>query len=613
MLHTPTSLPPIDHALFYIRHNLRVIPLHSIGSDGRCTCDQETCSSAGKHPRTKDGVKSATTEYPQIKEWWSRYPQANIGIATGEGLLVIDIDPRHGGSLEALHARVSLPETAMVRTGSGGWHLYYSYKQGLMLPNSGGKLAEGIDTRGHHGYVVAPPSLHASGTRYTWEHKRAIAPAPPALLDLLLTPKGSANSSRSADDRPSALYIPASRVEMVSASPANAGTLIIPEGKRNTRLLSVAGSYRRQGAGEEGMLLVLRAYNQAFCQPPLPDEEVIKIVRSAASWQEGRGEDATGLDDLVALVTIMNREMPEPQWAIPGLLREGVTLLAGKPKKGKSWLGLGLGLAVSAGQPALGTLPTRMGHVLYLGLEDTERRLKDRATILLQGRPIPYEFTWGGWWRPLQHGGLDDLELWLSMTDNARLIIIDTLAKVRSQQSNGSVYAEDYAIITPLKELAERYHVAIVLVHHLRKSSASDPMDEISGTTGLTGATDCNMVLQRVRFEPTAILHITGRDVDEQQLTLKFDEKTAAWTISTVDPRSLSPERQAILDVLLEQGAPMSADAIAAVVKGGIPDKSDIEKTRRLLSRMHKSQQIRLSGRGMYIADPEMEMIDDEE
>jgi len=183
------------------------------------------------------------------------------------------------------------------------------------------------------------------------------------------------------------------------------------------------------------------------------------------------------------------------------------------------------------------------------------------------------------------------------MKAETRLIIIDTLARVRPLSAGGgSVYAEDYAIITPLKQLAEAHHLSILLVHHLRKNGASDPMDEISGSTGLTGATDCNMVLQRERGQREATLHITGRDVEEQTLHLTFDEDCAHWTLlanQSATPK-LSPDRQAILDLLEKMDRPMSPSEVSAVLA------MDYEKVRKMLFFMKKAGDISTEGRGLY-------------
>ena len=636
----PTML---DFAAGYARRGLRVLPLHSFYPSGCCTCGQAQCSSPGKHPRTKDGAISASCDLDQVQLWWDRYPQANVGIATGGGLLVVDIDPRHGGSLEVIERLVELPEkTPLVRTGGGGWHLYFLHDRELIVPNSSGRLAEGIDIRGHHGYVVAPASLHASGRHYLWRVFGDIPRAPERLLDLALTSRKQSSSHAVILPRPGLPSVGAiprgcpaptdpTQDAPVGAIPrgclpptdptqdASVGAglapalpppivLIIPEGKRNTRLLSVAGDYRRQGASEEGLLLMLRAYNQAFCRPPLPDEEVIKIVRSVAKYPSGATVRRSGAEDALDAQQILARTSVEPQWAIPGLLAEGVTLLGGKPKMGKSWLALHLALAVALGENALSSMPTRQGYVFYLGLEDTERRMKDRLAKLLQGREAPENLLWTGSWHPLMHGGLDDLDAWVASKPNPRLVIIDTLARVRSPGS-GNIYADDYALITPLKQLAEQHHISILVIHHLRKggNGGTDPMDEISGSTGLTGATDCNMVLQRARNEMTAQLFVTGRDVEEQQLTLTFDEQTALWSLEKDAGPNLSSTERTILDLLRERGEAMSPLEIAITLG------KERASVRKALFRLKEKGLIIASSRGLYLLSGQSAMLWEED
>lgn len=332
------------------------------------------------------------------------------------------------------------------------------------------------------------------------------------------------------------------------------------------------------------------------CSPPLPDEEVIKIVQSVAKYPSGAVIRPSGAEVALDARQIMARETAEPLWAIPGLLAEGVTLLGGKPKMGKSFLGLQLSIAVAFGENALGCLPTRQGYVFYLGLEDTERRMKDRLALLLQGREAPENLLWTGSWNPLMHGGLDDLDAWVASKPNPRLVIIDTLARVRSPGS-GNIYADDYALITPLKQLAEQHHICVLVIHHLRKGGvgSSDPMDEISGSTGLTGATDCNMVLQRVRGEMSATLFVSGRDVDEQQLTLTFNEETVMWALDKEAGPRLSSTAQAILDLLRKRGEPMSPLTIAQEL--GL-DRVHVRKT--LVSLKEKGL-VYTTGHGLYL------------
>ncbi len=585
----------LDFALYYVNKGLRVLPLHSVRSPDGCTCGQANCSSVAKHPITRNGVKDASCDAVQIREWWRLYPDANIGIATGEGLLVIDIDPRHGGSLEALQAVVALPATATVQTGSGGLHLYFQYDKKLALRNTAGKLAPGIDTRADNGYVVAAPSRHANGNRYSWKDRRpGYVQAPDALLKLLVE-----KPARQVVFKPVSMSVLLADNAAQPAQPAQPSrSPFVSEGRRNSTLVSLAGSLRNLGANEEALFIVLQAMNQACCRPPLSEAEVRQICTSAGRWEPGaESTRPSGLDGLKDAFTLLQQELPEPQWAVPGLLPEGVTLLAGKPKMGKSWLALNLAVAITQGSPALGRLPTQQGQVLYLGLEDHERRIADRLRKVLQDEPAPVDLCWGGYWTPLTDGGLQDLETYMTAVPATRLIIIDTLARVRPPTaSGGSIYSEDYAIITPLKQFAEAHHLSVLLIHHLRKNGASDPMDEISGSTGLTGATDCNMVLQRERGQREATLHITGRDVEEQTLHLTFDEDCATWSLlanPTATPK-LSPDRQAILDLLESMDRPMSPSEISAMLS------MDYEKVRKKLFLMNKAELIYSTGRGLY-------------
>lgn len=147
----------------------------------------------GKVPLTRHGLKDATTDRDQVERWWRRAPQANIGVATGppSGLLVVDLDGEEGlGSWARLEARHGVTLTLEAATGGGGVHLVYGYPAGVGLGNSAGRLGGGVDTRGRGGYIIAPPSVHPSGRRYTWTVRGAASPAPaPGWLVDLLRPR----------------------------------------------------------------------------------------------------------------------------------------------------------------------------------------------------------------------------------------------------------------------------------------------------------------------------------------------------------------------------------------------------------------------------------------
>ena len=180
----------IIEALSYRELGWPVFPLHT-PQEGGCNCGRLTCRSIGKHPRTRQGVKDASLDSDRIQDWWDRWPEANIGLDVGgAGLIVIDIDPPHGGQIEDLPLQPRERETVTVRTGSGGWHLYYRTPPDIDVSNSGVLLPVGIDVRSDGGYVVAPDSIHPSGERYEWlpgksPWERTVLPLPDALRPLL--------------------------------------------------------------------------------------------------------------------------------------------------------------------------------------------------------------------------------------------------------------------------------------------------------------------------------------------------------------------------------------------------------------------------------------------
>jgi len=186
---------------------------------------------------------------------------------------------------------------------------------------------------------------------------------------------------------------------------------------------------------------------------------------------------------------LMAARFPAPCWAVPGLIAEGVALLAGPPKIGKSWLTLGLAEAIASSTTALGSIHVAPGAVLYLALEDTARRLQARLRKLLANRPAPDTLTLVTTCPPFGQGGDELITDWLNRQPTARIVVIDVFAKMRGPAPPGiSTYEADYAAIGRVKRIADHYSVAVVLVHHVRKAGSDDFLAEVSGTNGLAGA-----------------------------------------------------------------------------------------------------------------------------
>ena len=217
--------------------------------------------------------------------------------------------------------------------------------------------------------------------------------------------------------------------------------------------------------------------------------------------QDDRYQPITDID-------LWHKAFPAVRWAVPGLIPEGVAILAGSPKIGKSWLALGVAVAVATGGIALGKIAVEPGEVLYLALEDTQRRLQRRLQCVLPtecGQPSG-RLHFVTEWPRLHAGGVERLERWLTDHPEARLVIIDTLEKVRPHTASldRSMYTADYLIGDRLTPLSKQYAVAILVVHHTRKATADDPVELVSGTLGLTGGVDGVMVLRRQRGQADA-------------------------------------------------------------------------------------------------------------
>jgi putative DNA primase/helicase len=231
-------------------------------------CHQSVCDSAGKHPRTKNGVHDASTDEAKIRRWWETWKDANIGVATGKeaGFFALDVDPRRGGaealaSLEDKHGK--LPETRTADTGGGGVHHLFKYPD-FPVKNSTGELGPGLDIKSDGGAIVIAPSLHAGGKRYRWRNVAQIVDAPEWFLRLLReAQKSRANGS------------------------ATIGAAI-PEGRRNGTLTSLAGTMRRRGMGFDEIEAALLVTNNKRCAPPLAEDEVRKITSSVCRYKPAR-------------------------------------------------------------------------------------------------------------------------------------------------------------------------------------------------------------------------------------------------------------------------------------------------------------------------------------
>lgn len=227
---------------------------------------------------------------------------------------------------------------------------------------------------------------------------------------------------------------------------------------------------------------------------------------------------------------LYDRVFPGKPPVVEGLLYPGVYLFVGAPKVGKSFLMAQLAYHVSMGIPLWG-YEVRQGVVLYLALEDNYPRLQERLYRMFGADSA------GGLFLSISAytlgGGLEkQLDGFIKEHPDTRLIIIDTLQKIRETRDERYSYASDYDVITKLKRFADASGVCLLLVHHTRKQQADDRFDKISGTNGLMGAADGAFLLQKERrTDSAATLDISGRDLQDQRLYLKKDEERLVWEL----------------------------------------------------------------------------------
>lgn len=559
-------------ALRYAELGLFVLPLHTI-RDGTCTCGNAACRAPGKHPLNAlvaHGVKQATREESLIREWWGREPDANIGIATGRGsgVFVVDVDVRNGGDYSIESLPYKLPISWMVITGGGGWHLYLRYPQGdIDVPSRSGVLGSGVDVKGRGGYVVAPPSLHASGVRYEWEVEGSyddvpLADAPREVLE-------AATAKRVSD----------------FASGAD-----IPQGARNEVLFQLACSMRR-GAGSPASVIAagLHAENAARCRPMLPSDEVDNIAERVAQYEAGdpllayperllaawrRG--TVGAEYELSISRYAGEQEPgneDDDWLVRYLLpRNAASLIAGPPKAAKSLLALDLAISLALGVNGLGAddfVTMRQAKVLFLPLEDPKRTTQRRLWRMCRGRGI----------EPAELEGLlavdSDLGFRFDIAQHqvmlrraieklgAELVIVDSLARSFSGDENDKQALSE--ALLPWAEIVRTTGCSVCAIHHYRKATTDAQGNALPLGLRLRGSGDLFAFVRHVvGVERTAAHRVSAIETVgnfEYQLSEARAFRSASW----IDERGAECMRLGYAGTLAEALAAGSTTLVAAV------------------------------------------------
>jgi len=493
----PVAKTPVmlDAALELVAQGYRVFPCHTpkvTKSGTHCSCNKLDCASVGKHPRTLKGCTDASGDEKQVREWWGKWADANIGVATGGGLVVLDVDPDKGGTSNGL----DLPDTRRSVTGSGGEH-WYLLSDGERVPNSVELVGPGLDVRGEGGYVIAPPSLHESGRRYAWDVGGGETTEP--------APKWFLASARQ------------KRAKALADGPAAADAFV--SGGRNDALTALAGAMRRRGFGAPAITAALIQENAARCRPPLDEPEVRRVAEGVARRYTPaapvKGWAVLGWTDLSSV-------LPNIPWLCKELsIAPGApTLVAGYGFSGKTVSLQSLALAVAAGRQAWGKFDVGQGGVLHVDYE------QGRHLTQLRYQRLAIEM---GVWQDELAGKLDlltlpptyldadgEIERLSQLCEGKRLCIIDSLKAAFPTCDENSSDVRKH--LDGLTRISEATGCVFMVIHHARKPSKEHTgmaAMAIRGSGAIFDACGGVFIFGGEKGRPTTVVHdkarITGR------------------------------------------------------------------------------------------------------
>lgn len=247
--------------------------------------------------------------------------------------------------------------------------------------------------------------------------------------------------------------------------------------------------------------------------------------------------------------TLMSRPLTPLNFVVDTLLSQGLHILAGSPKVGKSWLALWLAVTVAKGDPVWG-MGVKQGTTLYLCLEDSTLRIQNRLFEITEDAPANVHFSTNS--DTLGKSLEEQLCTFLSEHPDTVLVIIDTLQMIRGAGYDNT-YANDYRDLSVLKHIADTHGIAILLIHHLRKELADDVFSRISGTTAISGAVDSSFTLvEDKRGSGKAKLSCIGRDIPYRELALEFDGEDHVWKLLSDDCEQKEQPNERILFLLSE-------------------------------------------------------------
>ena len=307
---------------------------------------------------------------------------------------------------------------------------------------------------------------------------------------------------------------------------------------------------------------VANTINNVIFEDKLKKKELNNIIKSALKKETNKikNEDKINSIQYATAKSLQDKDLPPITFYVNSLIPQGLTLICSLPKIGKSWMALDLCLSISRGVPFLGFRTLKTG-CLYLALEDSEHRLKSRLNKVLDGETAPDNFIYATRCDDIENGLINEIKSIIKKEPYIKVIVIDTLQKVRSDYNGKNNYANDYKEVGTIKDFADENGLAIILIHHLKKGNDNDIFGKVSGTNGITGTADTTIVLDKQnRYDKETILSITGRDVDQNQYILNFNKESCKWQMIS------SYEEKMMKDELEEYNNNPLADTIKTLV-----------------------------------------------
>lgn len=497
-----------SEALIYAQNNFKIFPLKVNSKNEQVL---------------KSWKEEATNDINQVTKWWLTNTQYNIGLKTGSGLIVIDIDCKNGkNGLEQIKPFLAdFPKTRIAKTCHGGYHFYYKVDREV---RNFVDLLDGVDVRGDGGYVLAPPSI-VDDKSYTWVNDLQIANANDSVYKLLERDK----------------------LQVVNHLPS---ATVIQQGVRNETLFRLGCMMQAKGMSDESIEASLEIENMKRCNPPLSKKELASIVKSITTrYDKPESNDEEYKVTWVSALEMSKQSITENPDIIENLLPIGVTLISAPSKMGKTFLCMQMANAIAKGDSFFG-YQCKKKNAYYIALEDPKdnqiRRLKNSGSKISQGYDIefcePYQVSFN-----LEKKILN----YLHFNPELGVVIVDTFEKIRD--CNERTYSIEYKEVTHYHELAMKYGISIILVMHTIKNiNYTNIFANVSGSAGTLAAADGLMVLIRNQMDSNIKeLHLDGKGIPADIIKMKQNNNMTYQKVDTTDDLQIEPDLLGIIHYII--------------------------------------------------------------